>query len=101
MIKVKISADRFADACNVIEYINVTNGSKETAMRLIPRFVLGDDGEYIVKVTLDADGDIAGLEGLDTAFLKLSAMTPKRLEQLSNELTEAAKAIVNPPTGRD
>jgi hypothetical protein len=68
-------------------------------VRIAPRFIVGDDGEYIVKVTLDADGDIEKYDGMDKAFAKLAAITPKRLEKLVDEFSEAARAIVNPPNG--
>jgi hypothetical protein len=99
VIKFKVTSDRFAEACNVIEYINASAKIVDTAVRILPRFVLDDEGQYIVKVTLDEDGDIQSFEGMDAAFAKLAAITPRRLEKLIKELSEAAKAIVNPPNG--
>jgi hypothetical protein len=101
VIKFKITPERFAEACNVIEYINATAKIKETIIRIAPRFILGEDSEYIVKVNVDEDGDIRGFEGAQEAFLKMAAITPKRLEKLVNEFSEAAKGIVNPTNGRD
>jgi hypothetical protein len=98
VIKFKVTPDRFAEACNVIEYLNASAKIKETAVRILPRFVVDGEDQYIVKVTLDADGDIAGFEGLDDAFAKMAAITPKRLEKLIDQLCEAARGIVNPPS---
>lgn len=97
MIKFKISADRFAEACNTLEYLNITSGNKDTAIRILPRFVMNGDNDYIVKVSLDDDGDITGFENIQEALLKMAAITPRRAEKLAVELMEAAKAIVNPP----
>lgn len=97
MLKFKITPDRFAEACNIIEYLAVSRGNTDTAGAIAHRFLLDKDGEYVVRVKLDEDGDIAGLENDREAFVMMSALTPKRLEKLASELTEAAKAIVNPP----
>lgn len=97
MIKFVVTPARFAEACNVIEYINASAKNRDTAVRILPRFVVDGSDEYIVKVNLDADGDITGFEGLDEAFVKMAAITPKRLEKLIDELCEAAQSIVNPP----
>ena len=97
MVKFKITPERFAEACNIVEYLNVTAKVKETCIRVAPRFVLNDEGEYIITVNLDEDGDITGYENTEAAFLKMAGITPKRLERLMDEFSEAAKAIVNPP----
>lgn len=99
MIRFKISADRMAEACNILEYLALTGGSIETSIRVAPRFMLGDSEEYIVKIVLDEDGDIASMDGLSDAFARMSAVTPKRLEKLGKELTEAAKALISPLKG--
>jgi hypothetical protein len=100
VIKFLITPERFAEACNVIEYLNASAKNRDTIVRIAPRFILGDDGEYIVKVTHDEDGDIEAFDGTDEAFMKLAAITPKRLEKLVGEFSEAARAIVNPPNER-
>lgn len=97
MVKFKITSERFAEACNVIEYLNVTNKIKDTVIRILPRFVLGAEGEYIVRVNVDEDGDISSFDNMPAAFEKMAGITPKRLEKLIDEFAEAAKAIVNPP----
>ena len=101
MIKFRVTPERFAEACNVIEYLNASAKIRETAVRILPRFVVDEQDEYIVKVTLDDDGDIQSFDGLDIAFTKLAAITPKRLEKLTDQLCEAARAIVNPPNAGD
>ena len=101
MIKFKVTPTRFAEVCNIVEYITMAGGNLGTAARILPRFILDDSDEYVVKVVLDEDGDIKEYEGLNEAFNKLTAVTPKRLEQLSKQLSEAAKAIVNPPNEGD
>ena len=101
MIKFKITPVRFAEACNILEYLTATSDApnRQTLIRIAPRFILNGDGEYLVKVILDEDGDIKEFENMNEAFLKMSGVTPKRLEKLINEFTEAAKAIVNPQNG--
>lgn len=99
MIKFKVTPDRFAEACNVIEYLNASAKIHDTIIRIAPRFIVNAEGEYLVTVRLDDDGDIAAFEGLDEAFAKMAAITPKRLERLIDEFSEAARAIVNPPKG--
>lgn len=99
MIKVKVSPARFAEACNVMEYLAISGGNTNMAMRVIPRFILNKDGEYIVKAVLDEDGDIKQYDGLDEAIVKFSAVTPTRAEKLAQEIVEAAKGIVNPQSG--
>ena len=83
---------------NILEYLALTNGNIDTAIRVAPRFILGDDGEYMVTINLDEEGDIASMDGVSDALMKMTAVTPKRLERLANEFMEAAKAIVNPPS---
>lgn len=97
MIKFKVTPDRFAEACNVIEYLNASAKARDTIIRIAPRFIVDEQGEYIVKVKLDGDGDIESFDGLDDAFAKMAAITPRRLEKLVSEFSEAARAIVNPP----
>lgn len=74
-------------------------GNMPTCVSVLPRFLLNEKGEYVVGITYDEDGDITAYENREKALLQLSAVTPKRLERLANELTEAAKAIINPPNG--
>ena len=100
MIKFLITPERFAEACNVIEYLNASAKVRDTIVRIAPRFIVNADSEYLVKVNLDDDGDIASFEGYDEAFTKMAAITPKRLERLIVEFSEAARAIVNPPNGK-
>lgn len=97
MLKFRITPERFAEACNTLEYLNITNGNKDVAYRCLPRFLLNGENQYLVTVNLDEDGDITGFEHTSDALLKMSVVTPKRLEQLAKQLMEAAKAIVNPP----
>ena len=89
MLKFRITPERFAEACNTLEYINVTNGNREVAIRTVPKFLLDDDGEYTVKVSLDDDGDITGFENLEKALFRMTAVTPKRLEKLTHEIGRA------------
>ena len=100
MVKFKITPERFAEACNIIEYLNTQNRIQETIIRIAPRFVLGVDGEYIVKVNYDEDGDIESLDNLQAAYAIMASINPKRLEKLIDEFAEAARAIVNPLSAR-
>lgn len=99
MVKFKFTPSRFAEACNILEYQMMLAGHKQTAMRIAPRFVLGEDGEYIVTVKLDEEGDVEGYENVTEAMQRLGAVTPKRFDKLLGEMVEAAKSIVNPPKG--
>lgn len=96
MIKFKITGERFAEACNITEYLLVSAGNKDIVIRIAPRFILGDDGNYIVKVHTDSDGDIESYENISDALIKISAVTPKRLDKLVADFQEAIKQIVNP-----
>ena len=100
MIKFVISGERIAECCNITDYLLLSVGNVETVARVIPRFVLNDKGEFIVKVVLDEDGDIAKFENMTDALMKISGVTPKRLEKLTGEFMEAVKNIVNPPNAR-
>lgn len=95
-IKFNITPGRIAESCNITEYLLISNGHKETIIRVLPRFVLGDDGKYIVEVKVDDEGDIISHEGLNKAFVRMSAVTPKRLDKLTAEFDKAVKEIVNP-----
>lgn len=100
MLKFKISGERFAEAANTLEYLTITNGrNRDVAIRMLPRFLLDENNEYIVKIKLDDDGDILEFENQTDALMKMTVITPNRLGKLADELMEAAKAIVNPQTG--
>lgn len=99
MLKFKVSSDRLVEAISIIDYISLQNGSRDSARRLLPRFMLDKDGAYFVKVTYDDDGDILTLENNKEAFLQMTAITPKRSERLIDEMLEAVKNIVNPQSG--
>jgi subtilase family serine protease len=103
LLKFKITPERFAEAANIIEFLTLTgsNTSKDLAYRMLPRFLLDENGEYMVTVKLDEDGDIQELEKYNEALFTMIAVNPKRLEKLALELVEAAKTIVNPPNTRD
>ncbi len=99
MIKFKVTSERAQECLSILDYLAISGGNKDAAIRVSPRFVIDKDGEYIVKVKLDEDGDIESLDGLQDAFMRLASVTPKRLERLSEQLTEAVKAIVDPQKG--
>lgn len=99
MIKFRITPSRFAEACNVLEYLNASAKVRDTIIRIAPRFIVNDEGNYLVTVHIDEDGDITSFDGLDAAVMKMAAITPKRLEKLIEEFSEATRAIVNPPNG--
>jgi len=95
-IKFKITPGRIAEACNITEYLLISNGHRETVIRVLPRFVLDEEEKYIVEVKVDSDGDVTSYEGLTKAFGRMSSVTPKRLDKLAEEFAEAVKDIVNP-----
>lgn len=118
MIKFKISGERFADACSVTDYLGVILGRMGNQFNILPRMIVANgehkirdtkgeilktvlDGEYIVEVVLNEDGDILETKYLDEAqrMLDAAGITPRRFEKLRKELTEAARNIVNPPNG--
>lgn len=101
MVKIKITPSRFAEACSILEYQLVNNGQRDIIISILPRFVLGADGEYLVKVKTDEDGDITGFDDMQAAVLALAQVTPKRLEKLMTQFREAAQSIVNPTSGGD
>lgn len=101
MIKFKFTGERFAEACSVLEYIAVQNKNKKVAQAIVHRFVLDENGQYIVKPEYDEDGDLKSLQNENLALSKLMVVTPKRLERLIEQAMEAAQAIVNPPSGGD
>jgi hypothetical protein len=97
--KFNITPQRVAEACNIIEYINLTLKDRGTVMSIAPRFVVDENGEYSMTIKHDEDGDIESMEGYAVALVAMAQTTPKRLEKLINEFCEAARAIVNPPKG--
>lgn len=99
MIKFKITPERFAEVCTVLEYMNVLSKNRAVIMNVAPRFVIDDNEQYIMRANLDGDGDITGYENREQAVTKMVAITPKRLEKLYDEFCEAAKGIVNPTSG--
>jgi hypothetical protein len=76
-------------------------GDLNTIQLIAPRFMVDENDEYIINVILDNDGDIEKYENEDRAFSNMGKITPKRLRKLVDEFTEAARSIVNPPSGRD
>lgn len=68
-------------------------------MKALPKMLVDEKGEYIVKVIYNEDGDPIEFQGLDIANPIMDGIGVKRFEKLRNELTEAAKNIVNPPSG--
>jgi hypothetical protein len=99
MIKFKISAERFADACTVTEYIGVVVGNLGQQMRVLPKMLVDDNDSYIVEIVHDSEGDISELKNMDLANEIMNKVSVKRFEKLCKELTEASKNIVNPPKG--
>ena len=126
MIKFVISAERFADACSVPDYLGVLMGRMGNQMNVLPRMVVAvgehkiikkatakgavdevlkvvQDGEYIVEIVVNDDGDIVETKYLDEAnrMMDEAGITPRRFTKLREQLSEAAKNIVNPPSGKD
>lgn len=99
MVKFKITPSRFAEACNVYEYLACLSGDAGTTVKVMPRFVVDADGNYIIGVTHDDEGDIKEYTNVEAAVKAVFTITPKRLEKLKAEFMEAARNIVNPPSG--
>lgn len=99
MIKFVISAERFAQACTVMEYLGVVVGNIGSQMAVLPKMLVDEKGNYIVEVIHDSEGDIAEAKNIEKANAMLNKLSVTRFEKLRKELTEAAKNIVNPPNG--
>lgn len=99
MIKFVITPQRFADACSLLEYSGVLMGNIGYQMMALPKMLVDDKGEYVVKVTHDSEGDVEKVEGLAAANERMKNISIPRFEKLRRELTEAARNIVNPPSG--
>lgn len=99
MIKFKITTERCLEAASVPEYIGAITGNIGAQMKILPKFLINDDGEYLVQVVLDDDGDILECKNLNAAMDRMNSLTPARFEKLRKEVAEAFKNIVNPPKG--
>lgn len=97
----KITGERAAEVCNILEYRLGLIGSFETVARILPRFAVNDSGEYIVTVKVNDDGEIEEYFGIEEALQKVSGITPNALKKLVPQFTEAFRDIVNPPNGKD
>jgi hypothetical protein len=97
MITFKVTAERFATALTVLEYLAIANGDLDTIIRVAPRFVVNAKGEYIAQIELDKEGDIKGYKKIGDAMLVMAKITPKRLrDEIAPKIMEAAEALVNP-----
>lgn len=99
MIKFRITPERVAEAASVIDYIGSLQGNIGSQMRLLPKLVIDKDGQYIVEIVHDEDGDILEFKNLDAANLLMDKITPARFEKLRGELQEALRNMVNPTNG--
>jgi len=99
MIKFVISPERFADACTVTEYVGVVVGNLGSQMKVLPKMLVNDNGEYVIEIVHDSEGDIAELKNTKEANDMMENISVARFEKLRKELTEAAKNIVNPQKG--
>lgn len=99
MVTFKITTDRLLEACNIWDYVGLSAGNLDTAIRIAPRFVVDETGEYLCKVILDDEGDIKDFDGIGAALAKCGLVTPRRMQKLAKEMQEAANAIVNPQRG--
>lgn len=99
-MKFVISAERFADACTVTEYLGVVVGNIASQMKVLPKMLVDDNGNYIIEVILDSDGDVTETKNIEIANGMMEKISVRRFEKLRKELTEAARNIVNPPNGR-
>lgn len=96
-MKFKITPERVAEACGYIEYLNLLAKDRQTVFRVAPRFAVEKDGTYSMRVEYDEDGNISKFVGYEDAIVNMAMVTPKRLEKLIDEFSEAAKNVVNPP----
>lgn len=78
------------------EYLAALAGDSAAVIKVLPRFVVDEKGEYIIGVVMDEDGDITEYVNVEAAVRKVFNITPKRLDKLKKEFQEAAKQIVNP-----
>jgi len=68
-------------------------------MSVIPKMLVNEQDEYVVKVISNEDGDPVSFENLTEANAQMEKIGLKRFDKLRKEITEAAKNIVNPPKG--
>ena len=100
MVRFKITSDRMLDALNIWDYIGLISGNLESCIRVAPRFLVDEKGEYVVAVELDEEGDIKSEKNLGKALAECGRITPRRMEKLAKEMEAAAQNIVNPQNGR-
>lgn len=100
MKNLKITADRCAEVCNILEYRLGLIGNFDTITRILPRFAVDDNGEYIVSVTLNDDGEVEEYHNITEGLVRVSGITPNSLRKLIPEFVEAFKNIVNPQNGK-
>lgn len=100
MKKVKITPERCAEVCNILEYRLGIIGNFETLSRILPRFAVDDSGEYIVSVTINDDGEIEEFQKIEEGLTRVAGITPNGLRKLTPEFMEAFRGIVNPPNGK-
>ena len=100
MVRFKFTTDRVLDALSIWDYVGVTSGNLETCIRVAPRFVVDDTGEYLVTVENDEDGDIKELKDQSKALAECGKVTPRRMAKLAKEMQEVVNNIVNPRKGR-
>lgn len=100
-IQFKISAERFIDVCSVTEYLGVLAGMPGSQFSALPKFLLDDHGKFIVLAIHDEEGDIKEYKNLPEAQARMDKanLSIPRFEKLKQELTKAARDIVNPPKG--
>src|SRR5574343_737969 len=96
MVKFKITPSRFAEACNIYEYLAAGNADVKVITSIAPRFIVNADGEYLVEVVHDEEGYISEYKNNADAIKQMFQITPARLKKLAKEFSEAANQIVNP-----
>lgn len=99
MAKFVISPQRFTEVCTVPEYLGVFVGSIAAQMAVLPRMLVDEKGKYIIEVIHNEDGDPVEYKNVQKAEKIMDKIGIPRFEKLRNELTEAARNIVNPPNG--
>jgi hypothetical protein len=100
-VNFKITAERVAEVCSYVEYLNLNVGDKRTAILVSPRFALNEKGEYSMIAKHDEDGDVESFDNWSETMTLMASVTLKRLEKLIPEFREAAANVVNPQSGRD
>ena len=97
----KFTASRIEEAATIPEYIGCLSGNLGSVLKLLPKMLIDDNGEYIVTVEQDQDGVITGYQNLDLASARMMDISAGKLKSLAKDLVTALGGVINPTSGSD